>query len=207
MSELKPTKQRGRPPAFDHEEALDKAMHLFWKHGYEGTSVAVLTEALGINKPSLYGAFGSKEELFRKAIDRYLSSASAFMFESIKQPTAYKVAEKLLTTTTDALTKKSHPPGCMLTQSALTSSQESEHVKQELASYRQAYESALEQRFAQAKAERDLPEDADPKALAKLLATVHQGMSVQASAGASRKDLLEVVHLVLKSWPSSSRTT
>jgi len=207
MTEAKPTKQRGRPPAFNHEEALDKAMHLFWEHGYEGTSVALLTEALGINKPSLYGAFGNKEELFRKAIKRYLSEASSFMGESTAQPTAYKVAETLLTLTADLLTKKNQPPGCMLTQCALTGSQEAEHVKKELANYRHAYEDALEKRFIQAKAEHDLSSDADPKVLAKLLATVHQGMSVQASGGASRQELMQVVNLVLRCWPSSAEIT
>lgn len=204
MSETKPIKQRGRPPAFNHEEALDKAMHLFWEHGYEGTSVAELVKALGINKPSIYGAFGSKEELFQKAVKRYLSGSSAFVMESMKEPTAYQVAEKLLTTAADFLTSKRHPPGCMLTQSALTCSQEARPVKQDLTNYRHAYEGALERRFIQAKADQDLPADADPKALAKLIATIHQGMSIQASGGASRKDLMSIITPVLKSWPTSS---
>ena len=74
-----PTKQRGRPPAFNHEEALEKAMHVFWAHGYEGASMSDLTEALGVNKPSIYGAFGSKEELFRKTLQRYVQGPAAFV--------------------------------------------------------------------------------------------------------------------------------
>lgn len=207
MSETQPSKQRGRPPAFSHEDALEKAMHLFWEYGYEGTSMAVLTSALGINKPSIYGAFGSKEELFRKTLKRYLSSASLLAADSIKEPTAYKVAEKLLTKAADILTKKSHPPGCMLTQCALTSSKEAEHVKKELANYRHAFKATLEKRFAQAKADHDLPENVDPKALATLLATIHQGMSVQASGGASKNELMGAVGLVLDNWPSSLITS
>lgn len=176
-------------------------MHLFWEHGYEGTSMAVLTAELGVNKPSIYGAFGSKEELFRKVLSRYLEHVSQFVVASLQQPRAYGVAEKLLVGAAHFLPDASHPPGCMLTQCALTSSQEGEHVRNELINYRNALKDMLEKRFAQAKAEHDLPESANPRALATLVATLHQGMSVQAAGGASSAELMQAVELVLKNWP------
>ena len=176
-------------------------MHLFWMHGFEGTSMSMLTETLGINKPSIYGAFGDKEELFQRAVNKYLSDVSMFVAESISEPTSSKVAEKFLAGAAEFLTDTKHPPGCMLTQSALTCSQQSEAVKELLSNYRQAYEIALKKRFTQALADHDLPENADPAALAKLLATIHQGMSVQASGGASQGDLMQIVKPVLATWP------
>lgn len=201
MSEIKQSKSRGRPPAFNHEDALDKAMRLFWTYGYDGTSISALTEALGINKPSMYGAFGDKEELFRKSVNKYCSDVSAFIVESINEPTSYKVAKKFLTRAAELVTDTSHPLGCMLTQSALTCSPQSEVVRGVLSSCRQTYECALQNRFSQALADHDLPADADPVALSKLLATLHQGMSVQASGGASKEDLLRIVNPVLAAWP------
>ncbi|CAG0951585.1 HTH-type transcriptional repressor ComR [Methylophilaceae bacterium] len=194
-------KQRGRPPAFNHEEALEKAMQVFWSHGYEGASMAVLTEAMGINKPSLYGAFGSKEALFRKALQRYLAGPVAYVAESLKEPTARKVVEKFLTESANLLTGLHNPRGCLVIQGALTCGQGSEIIQQELAFHRKAYEDALRQRFEQAKEQRDLPENANAAVLARFVATVHQGMSVQATSGATKNELLEVVQMVLGNWP------
>jgi AcrR family transcriptional regulator len=196
-----PTKQRGRPPAFDHEQALEKAMHVFWARGYEGASMSDLTEALGVNKPSIYGAFGSKEELFRKTLQRYVEGPAAFVGASLQEPTAYRVAEFLLMSAARFLAGKDHPAGCMVTQGALACGPGAEIIKQELATSRNNFVSVLTERFARAQAEQDLPEDADPAALARLLATMHQGMAVQAASGASEEELLGVASLVLESWP------
>jgi AcrR family transcriptional regulator len=201
MHPSNPPKQRGRPPAFDHEEALEKAMRVFWARGYEGTSMSDLTEALGINKPSIYGAFGSKDALFRKAVQRYLQGPAAFVRESVQAPTAYAVAEKLLMTAARFLAGKDHPPGCMMTLGALACGEGSEIIQQELAQSRKAFENLLTARFTRAKEENDLSAEAHPADLARLLATVHQGMSVQALGGASEADLAGVARLVLGSWP------
>jgi AcrR family transcriptional regulator len=89
------TKQRGRPPLFNQSEALEKALNVFWLHGYEGTSMAELTEALGMNKPSIYAAFGNKEELFRKALAKYLAGPASFVATAINEPTATKSCRSL----------------------------------------------------------------------------------------------------------------
>lgn len=201
--EIKEVKrQRGRPAGFDPDEALEKALQVFWAHGYEGASMAELTEAMGMNKPSIYAAFGNKEELFRKALGKYLAGPVAYVGESMQQPTARQAVEMLLTKSAELLCGCDSPRGCMIVQGALTVGQGAELIKRELVMYRQGFEAAVKKRLDQAKKESDLPKDVDTASLAKYIATVHQGMSVQASSGASKKELLGVVQMVMDSWPS-----
>jgi AcrR family transcriptional regulator len=195
-------RQRGRPAAFDPDNALEKALQVFWTHGYEGASMAELTEAMGMNKPSIYAAFGNKEELFRKALGKYLSGPVAYIGEAMQQPTARQAVEMLLTKSAELLCGCDSPRGCMIVQGALTVGQGAELIKRELVMYRQGFEAALKKRFDQAKKESDLPAHVDTASLAKYIATVHQGMSVQASSGASKKELLGVVRMVLDNWPA-----
>lgn len=197
------SKQRGRPPAFDHAQALEKALRVFWERGYEGASMAELTEAMGINKPSLYGAFGNKEELFRKALEKYCSGPVAYVAQAIQAPTARAVAEELLTHAAERLADPALPRGCMVTQGALSCGESAQGMRDELAGHRNAYLAALRERFERAQSESDLPAEASPAALARYLATVHQGMSVQATSGATREELLQVVREVLAGWPSA----
>lgn len=198
-SDLKKT--RGRPRVFDMDEALDKALEIFWKRGYEGASITELTEALGINKPSLYAAFGNKEELFKKSLSRYLAGPVAFIQEAINQPTAFGVAESFLINAVEFFTDTKHPKGCLIVQAALSDSADSLIVKGLLAEYRYSYEYLLANRFEKAKKDGDLPSDTDVQTLAKFLSTLHQGMSVQVTSGASKKELLKIVELALRSWP------
>lgn len=193
--------QKGRPREFDADEALDKALHVFWRRGYEGTSLSDLTEAMGISRPSLYAAFGNKEELFRRAMDRYSKGPAAYTHEALKEPTARLVAERLLRSTADSLTDPCNPPGCLGVQGALSCGEAAQSVKEELCARRAASEAALKERFERAKVEGDLPADVDPADLARYIATVTQGMSVQASGGASRSDLHKVVDMALRTWP------
>ncbi|MCB5186502.1 TetR/AcrR family transcriptional regulator [Methylobacillus caricis] len=200
MSEIK--RGRGRPSKFDPETSLQIAMHLFWSHGYEGTSMAELTEAMNINKPSLYGAFGSKENLFRKAIEQYMAGPIAFVGEALSEKTAYEVVEKLLLNTATFLTDPANPKGCMVLMGTLSCGKEAEAIKQEMITRRQAYEMALKQRFILAQAQGDLPKDAAPETLAKYVVTIHQGMTVQAVNGASHAELEALAKLVLQNWPA-----
>ena len=197
----KANKLRGRPRVFDMDEALDKALGIFWKRGYEGASIAELAEALGINKPSLYAAFGNKEELFKKTLSRYVAGPVAFIQEAINQPTAYEVAQSFLTKAVEFFTDTKHPKGCLIVQAALADNADSLMVKDLLAKYRYSYEHQLANRFEKAKQEGDLPIDANAETLAKFLSTLHQGMSVQVTSGASKGELMEIVEFALKSWP------
>ncbi len=192
---------KGRPRTFDVDKALDFALKVFWRKGYEGTSLLDLTEAMGINRPSLYAAFGNKEELFRKALDRYAAGPAAHMREALDEPTARAVAERLLRKTADVLTDPRHPPGCLAVQGALSCGEAAESIRQELNSRRSAGEAALRERFERAKSEEDLPPGADPADLARYVTTVIQGMAVQAVGGASRDELRRVAETALRAWP------
>jgi len=192
---------RGRPSNFDHEEALEKALHVFWARGYEGASMAELTDALGINKPSIYAAFGNKEELFRKALARYTSGPAAFVREAMKEPTVRQVVEKFLLLAVDFFSDRSTPNGCMIVQAALTGGQGSSEIQQELIAYRKNFETSFRERFDLAKEQGDLPQHVNTKQLAKYIATIHQGMSVQATSGATREELSAIVEMALKNWP------
>jgi AcrR family transcriptional regulator len=201
-TELK--RRRGRPSNFDHEEALGKALQVFWTRGYEGATMAELTDALGINRPSIYAAFGNKEELFRKALGKYLSGPVGYFAEAMKQPTARQAVEMFLTKSAELLTNKNNPQGCMVVQGALSCGQGADLIQRELIAHRKNYEEALRQRLVLAQSQSELPKWLNTFEFAKYLTTVHQGMSVQATSGATKEELLAVVGLVLKNWPTSS---
>src|SRR3954465_7832302 len=109
----------GRPRAFDERKALDAALKVFWRQGYEGTSLPDLTKAMGINRPSLYAAFGNKESLFRKVVQRYVNGPASYVAVALQEPTARAVAQKLLKGAAENLTDPSHPRGCLAVQGAL----------------------------------------------------------------------------------------
>ena len=192
-------RQRGRPPAFNHDEALEKALRVFWAHGYEGASMAELTEAMGMNKPSIYAAFGNKEELFRQALKKYTSGPVSYIKEAMAQPTAKQAVEMLLTKSAELLTS-CEGKGCLVVQGALTCGEGAEQIRKELIGYRQHFEATLKKRLDLAQEQGDLPASEDTAALAKYIATVHQGMSVQASSGASKEELMGVVRMVMAGW-------
>lgn len=190
----------GRPRAFDAEAALDKALHLFWEKGYEGTSLADLTSAMGINRPSLYAAFGNKEALFQKALDRYAEQTEPMMSDVLSQPTARAVVETLLNQAANAQCGEA-PRGCLLVKSALACSDASVTIQQELNKRRALSEAELCRRFKRAKREGDLPPETNCADLARYITTVLHGLTVQAVGGASSRELRRVVALALKNWP------
>src|SRR5690349_2032941 len=191
----------GRPREFNTEEALDKALHVFWQKGYEGASMPDLTEAMGINRPSLYAAFGNKESLFRKVLDRYAAGPAAYVQEALAAPTARAVFERLLAGAIEALANPKMPRGCLAVQGALACGDAAESVRKELCARRGAAEALLRERFARAREEGDLPKAVDPADLAKYATTVLNGLSVQASGGATRAQLRRVAELALGAWP------
>jgi AcrR family transcriptional regulator len=191
--------QKGRPREFDADQALDRALEVFWRKGYEGASLAELTEAMGINRPSLYAAFGNKEALFRKALDRYADGPAAYTREALAAPTARAVIDRLLLGAADALTDPCNPPGCLGVQGALSCGEAAESVRDELCSRRTSFEMELRRRFERARSEGDLSADANCADLARLIMTVVQGMSVQAAGGATRKDLRKVAEMFTSS--------
>jgi AcrR family transcriptional regulator len=194
----------GRPRAFDADAALDEAMEVFWRHGYEGATIAQLTDAMGINPPSLYAAFGSKEGLLKAALDRYSAKRAAFMEDILSAPTAREAAERMLMGIADTQTDPANPPGCLLVQGGLACGTGSENVPFELAARRAQTEQQLRERFVKAKAEGDLKPTADPAALARYLSAVTVGMGVMASSGADREALRQVAAVSLKAFDEQS---
>jgi AcrR family transcriptional regulator len=190
----------GRPREFDIEQALDRAMELFWRKGYEGTSLADLTETLGITRPSLYAAFGNKEALFRTVLKRYEAKIVTYRPKALNAPTAQTVARELLVGAANLFGDKSRPAGCLGVQGALACGEEADPIRRELIANRTAGERAIRQRLKRAKAEGDLPADSNPASLARYLSAVLYGMAVLAAGGASRKDLLQVAEMTLQSW-------
>jgi AcrR family transcriptional regulator len=196
----------GRPREFDTDAALEKAMRLFWAKGYEGTSVADLTETLRISRPSLYAAFGDKQSLFRAALERYAAGPAGYVAAALGKPTALEVARVLLSGAADLHTDFSNPGGCLTVNGAIASGDDAEPVRQALNAHRTAGLALLRRRFEQAKAQRDLPKDSDPGALARFLAAVVYGMAVLASGGASRKELEQVIRTAMKAWPAAEES-
>ncbi|MEH0986027.1 TetR/AcrR family transcriptional regulator [Micromonospora sp. CPCC 205556] len=197
--------QRGRPRAFDDEQALDRAMEVFWRHGYEGASLAELTAAMGINKPSLYAAYGNKEELFRKAVGRYAETEMAYARDALDQPTAYEVVAAFLRANVAALTRLDRPAGCLSIQGGTACGTDNTNVAEFLAASRLAGERQLADRFVRAVEEGDLPEGSDPEALARFVMVVSEGHAIHAAAGVSRAQLEQSAEIALHAFTAAAR--
>ena len=197
----------GRPRGFCVEETLDRAMTVFWRHGYEGASMSDLTAAMGINSPSLYACFGSKEGLFRAVLERYDERRKSFMESVLAAPTAAKVAETYLHGVADFAidTSGKNPPGCLLLQSGLSCGDS--EIPDAMARHRAEKEAALCDRFEQARKNADLPKSTNAAALARYLMTVSNGICVQAASGASAEELHDVATMALMAWPGANDKT
>ncbi|MBQ0851044.1 TetR/AcrR family transcriptional regulator [Streptomyces sp. BH-SS-21] len=191
----------GRPRGFDADEALERAMLVFWRHGYEGASTANLTNAMGISTTSMYAAFGNKEKLFRKVLERYTEGPSAYMARALEEPTALGTATAILAGTVRTTTRPANPHGCLGVQSALTVSDSGEEVRELLVAWRSDGHSCLRERFQRAVDEGDLPADADPGLLARYITTFGYGIAVQAASGVDRDELQEMADVALRNWP------
>ena len=192
----------GRPKKFDPDRALDQALDVFWRNGYESTSIADLTAAMGINPPSLYATFGNKEQLFRKALDRYIQQRTEFWNEAQRAPTARGMVEHLMRASADFLTEECNPPGCMLVRGAMLCSEAESAMQREMTSRRALGEVALRERLEAAKTAGEVPADFNPDEFARYIMTVLEGMSVRAAGGATRAELHSVAEMALKAWPA-----
>ena len=196
----------GRPREFDPEDALETAMQLFWEHGFDGVAISELTDAIGINRRSLYAAFGSKEELFTKAVQRYMAGPAGYIDDALRQPTAWEVATEMVHGAADANTHRDRPRGCLLVQGALAADENADAVRADLERRRSDGVDALAHRFQEAQAAGELP-GVNTRALARWITSVCQGLSVQARSGATREELHHVGDLALAGWPERARVT
>ena len=192
---------RGRPRKFDGDAALDTALRLFWRYGYEGTSISVLAKAMGITVPSLYLAFGNKESLFLKSVDHYDRYSEGLYVNAFAQTSAREMALAILMGEIELVSGENTPEGCLMIQGALATSPESEVVQQRMAKLRRRAEAEVAARFEEFGAAGDLPAGWSAKALAGYVMTVATGMAVQAKSGASRQELADVADMAMKIWP------
>jgi AcrR family transcriptional regulator len=191
----------GRPRGFDADEALERAVLVFWEQGYEGASLTDLTSAMGITRTSMYAAFGNKEELFRKALERYTEGPAAYAARALEEPTARGVATAFLTGSVRASTRPGCPAGCLGVQGSLAAGEPGRVARDTLVAWRDEGRSRLRDRFQQAVDEGDLPPDADPGLLARYVMTVANGIAVQAAGGTGRDELQQVADAALRNWP------
>lgn len=194
----------GRPRGFDTEQALERAMRVFWEQGYEGASLTDLTGAMGINRTSMYAAFGNKEDLFRKCLERYTEGPASYGARALREPTARQVATAVLNGAVRATTGIDSPAGCLGIQGSLAAGEPGSNARDALIAWREEHVSLLRDRFQQAVDEGDLPPDADPNLLARHLMTMANGIAVQAAGGITRDVLLQVADMTMRSWPPAT---
>jgi len=188
----------GRTRQFDKDQALERALGVFWLRGYEGATLPELTAAMGINRPSLYAAFGNKEELFRKALDHYQTGPQSFLAEALKKPTAKAVVEAMFSGFVKMQRDRAKARGCMIVSGALACGKEAEPVRRELVRLRQAAVDMIRERFERAMQEGDLPKGSDCATLARYIVTVLNGMAVQAVSGATEQELRRVADIAMQ---------
>jgi AcrR family transcriptional regulator len=180
---------RGRPREFCVDDALSKALRIFWTKGYEGTSLNDLTEAMGITRPSLYAAFGNKEALFRKALDLYEREKLEYIGRALNEPTARRVAEVLLRGAVDNASSTNEPHGCLGVITSVACGEEAQSIREDV--------------LERAKKEGDLPAHVEVESLTNLLYAIVQGVCIQAVSGATRDELNRLVDTGLAMWPSA----
>lgn len=190
-----------RPRVLDVDKAIETATTFFWRNGYEKTSVADLTAAMGITPPSFYFAFGSKDGLFLRVLGHYLETRLSYAEEALQEPTIRDAVALMLHRMADLYTDPSQPPGCLAVNCTLAGGNDPGPIRGELSKLREARRARLIARLQAAKTSGDLPADADPEELARFLMSVGWGMAFDAQAGANREQLYSTVENTLRAWP------
>jgi AcrR family transcriptional regulator len=195
---------RGRPPVFDRDAALEKAMKLFWERGYQGTSFDDLIAAMGISASSFYNSFGSKEALYREATQSFLDWSGRWFYgilndESTDTRTAFS---RLFAAIAEEFTCGDHPSGCMISLACTHTPPALENIREMMAEHRAFSDGAMAERIRKGIADGDVPDDTDVEMLAAYYSAVARGLAVQARDGASREKLAEIGRLAMRAWPA-----
>jgi AcrR family transcriptional regulator len=180
-------------------------MRLFWQQGYEGTSLTDLTAGMGIRPASLYAAFGSKEELFLEALERYRSGVGSGLPRIVnKAPTARDAIRQLLEGAAVAVTMRAQPRGCMIVLASLRGFTESSDLDRALQRCRAEDQTIITERLEKAVKTGELPKTCAPVTLGAFYMTILQGMSIQARDGATRATLVAIAEHAMSAWPVSA---
>ena len=196
-------RKKGRPLSFDREAALHQAMLLFWRHGYEATSLNDLTAALGVKPSSIYTVFGDKKRLFLEAVGRYLSGPVTSGSIIANAASARDAARGLMVASAMGFTGADTPAGCLLASAAISCSKAAGDVQAELAEIRRGIEARLQDKIVSSIKAGLMPADADAEALAAHTMAVIQGMSTLARDGAPRDKLLRIAEAAMRVWPAA----
>ncbi|MDX8530815.1 TetR/AcrR family transcriptional regulator [Mesorhizobium sp. VK25A] len=203
-----PSRKRGRPRILDRSAGLETAARLFWERGYEGTSIAELTKAMGVTPPSLYATFGSKEELYKQALDRNIEHQSKRRSEALRsEMSAYDALAFYLYDVAEGITDPDKPRGCIVSTAVLQHAEDSQSVARHVAKLRETSIQCLKTRFDRAVNEGELAGDTDTDALARFYSAVVQGMSAQACDGACTARLKTLADIALTAWPGNHAPT
>lgn len=191
-------RRAGRPLSFDREVALRQAMLVFWRHGYEATSIGDLTTAMGVTPPSVYAAFGNKKALFLEAVRLYVGEPAAAERIIDEASTARDAVRGLLEASAIGFTGTDTPPGCLLASAAISCSAAAADVQDELAAIRRSIEARLRERLAAGVSEGEPDAATDVDAVAAHVMAVIQGLSTLARDGGGREKLMGVVGVVMR---------
>jgi AcrR family transcriptional regulator len=182
-----------RPPEFDRDEALVKALHLFWERGYERTTVRDLTDAMGISAPSLYNTFGGKRSLYNEAVETYTKAPARVVPTALEERTARDVFARMLDIAVREYGSDDQPRGCFVISDPV------------LGEERELGRRAIKKRLQQARRDGDLSDAHDLDALTDYIDLVLRGLSSLARDGADRTSLRAAANVALNAWPVTPR--
>jgi AcrR family transcriptional regulator len=188
----------GRPISFDKDAALEAAMLLFWERGYEGTSMADLTQAMGLNPSSIYAAFGDKNALFQLAVRRYMEMRAQYAVKALEEPTLEKVVRALFHNTVSFLTTPGHPPTCMTLTGAVGCSLDAAPARDLMTEIRRQNQVAIRERLLRARKNGELPKGINVDDYTRYLSTIIAGLSIQAANGSTRTELKRTARMALR---------
>ena len=196
-------KSRGRPKVFDREAALDKAMTLFWQHGYEATSLADLVAATGAKAPTLYAEFTNKEGLFRAVLDRYIARFAAKHEAQLfcEEKTVEQALQDYFATVAACFTSKDTPAGCFMINTSATLAASSKGIANTVKSRHAMQEETLTTFLRHRQQRGEIPAHCNPERLAQYLSCILQGMSISAREGATLEKLQNITATTLRLWP------
>jgi AcrR family transcriptional regulator len=188
----------GRPISFDKDAALEAAMLLFWERGYEGTSMADLTQAMGLSPSSIYAAFGDKHALFRLAVKRYMEMRAQYAGKALEEPTLEGVVRALFESTIAFLTAPGHPPTCMTLAGAAGCSVDAAPARDLMTEIRRQNQYAIKRRLGKARKSGELAKSIRVDDYARYLCTIIAGLSIQAANGSTKAELKGIAKLALR---------